>query len=348
MFSSLRYLAPFLMTFIVAAGPCDRRACGSTDALNTAPQRPEIPVVAVADRRAFELESQYEQAWKIIKDNFVYRDRLSRWDRWRGCFNGRIKTRTELEHAIETMLRSLNDDFTYLRNASDTSNYRRRQSRTNVVEWRMLPGRVGYVRITTFGSRNVADESLSAFRNLKEARSYVVDLRNNDGGDIAQSSRVFGIFCQEGKFASFLAYASGRPYAEELLLQKDVWLSVKDGLASESERDPWLAANKPVIVLVGQDTRSAAEMLAGALRDNGRARLVGTRTFGKGLLQKVWPLDDNLSIKVSVGRCFLPSGICVQGVGLDPDYVVGSLPGSDRQLEEARRILVTTCLPEGR
>ncbi|HEY9869192.1 MAG TPA: S41 family peptidase [Candidatus Obscuribacterales bacterium] len=348
MFSSLRYLAPLLMTFILAAGPGDRRACGSTDALEAVTQRPEIPVVTLADRRAIELERQYEQVWKIINDNFVYRDRLSRWDAWRGCFNGRIRTRTELEHAIETMLGSLNDDFTYLRNASDTSNYRRRQSRTNVVEWRMLPGRVGYVRITTFGSRNVADESLSAFRHLKTARSYVVDLRDNDGGDIAQSSRVFGIFCQEGKFASFRAYASGRPYAEELLLQKDVWVSVKDGLPSESERDPWLAADKPVIVLVGQDTRSAAEMLAGALRDNGRAKLVGTRTFGKGLLQKVWPLDDNLSLKVSVGRCFLPSGICVQGVGLDPDYVVGSLPGRDCQLEEARRILVSTHLTEGR
>ena len=96
---------------------------------------------------------------------------------------------------------------------------------------------------------------------------------------------------------------------------------------------------KPMVVLIDGTTKSAAEMLAGALRDNKRALLVGGKTFGKGIIQRIWQFDQGTSIKITAARYFLPNGSSIHGVGLKPDVTVNQGQTGDRQLVVALRKL---------
>ena len=97
-----------------------------------------------------------------------------------------------------------------------------------------------------------------------------------------------------------------------------------------------LTGHKPIVVLVNGETRSAAEILAGALRDTRGARIVGEKTFGKGIVQSVWTFDDGTSMKVASARYFIPSGKCIHQEGIHPNLeVANSAVDHDRQLVAA-------------
>src|SRR5207253_9994412 len=120
---------------------------------------------------------------------------------------------------------------------------------------------------------------------------------------------------------------------ERFVLGDGKWQVTANGKISTSRRLPDLVGSKPLVVLVNEDTRSAAELLAGALRDNGRALVVGTATFGKGVLQNTYSLNRNLHIKVVTARYFLPDGDNVHERGLTPDVAVRQArSGEDLQL----------------
>jgi carboxyl-terminal processing protease len=188
----------------------------------------------------------------------------------------------------------------------------RGQVEVHTVREELLPGGVGYARVRYFSERSVAElrQSVKRLEAALEAPlcGLVLDLRDNPGGALDAASGVADLFLDRGVIVS----ASGRaPHA--------------DFAITAQEGD--LLAGAPMVVLVNGGSASAAEIVAGALHDHGRAVLVGRTTFGKGSVQTLLPLSDGRAVKLTTSRYHLPSGASIDAQGLRPDVL---LPGPDR------------------
>ncbi|GHU11188.1 peptidase S41 [Alphaproteobacteria bacterium] len=160
---------------------------------------------------------------------------------------------------------------------------------------------IGYIRISTFDKNTTKNiKKFIKDNEAKKLHGLVIDIRNNPGGLLDEAVSVSDIFLDGGKIVS----TRGRT--------KD---NSKDFVASKGD----LTKGLPVAVLINSGTASAPEILAGALRDNKRAIIVGTRSFGKGSVQKVIPLSENTAIKLTIAKHFTPSGECIQANGITPD-----------------------------
>ena len=171
-------------------------------------------------------------------------------------------------------------------------------------------GNVGYIRLKQF-SANAAKEMQQAVRNLenKQVAGYVLDLRNNPGGLLFSSVEIARMWMNNGTIVS----TKGR--------QGEVERETANGRA---------LTNKPLVVLVDKGSASASEILSGALQDNKRAVLVGSQTFGKGLVQSVRPLDDGSGLAVTIAKYFTPNNRDINKHGIDPDIKV-ELTDAQRQ-----------------
>jgi carboxyl-terminal processing protease len=161
--------------------------------------------------------------------------------------------------------------------------------------------RVGYIRVGAFSAATPPGVE-GALRELTAggADSLVLDLRANGGG----------------------SFPAGVAVAKQLLAKGVVvYIADSDGVRDifDSTGPPVVPAATPLVVFVDKGTASAAEVLAGALRDNGRARLLGARTFGKGIIQTTVPLSDGSAVNVTVAKYQTPSGADINKVGLLPD-----------------------------
>ncbi|MBW4476681.1 MAG: S41 family peptidase [Tolypothrix brevis GSE-NOS-MK-07-07A] len=163
-------------------------------------------------------------------------------------------------------------------------------------------GNTGYIRLNQF-SANAAKEMQSAIKDLesKKVAGYVLDLRGNPGGLLFASVDIARMFINKGTIVSTIP-RQGEAEAE-----------VANGRA---------LTNKPLVVLVDKGSASASEILSGALQDNKRAVIVGTQTFGKGLVQSVRPLDDGSGLAVTIAKYHTPSGKDINKHGIDPDVKV--------------------------
>ncbi|HEV2061162.1 MAG TPA: S41 family peptidase [Solirubrobacteraceae bacterium] len=189
--------------------------------------------------------------------------------------------------------------------------------------------RVGYVALSTFGPRTAHVEVADAIRRLKrrKAKGIVLDLRGNGGGLVTEAQLVASMFLADGTIVK----TSGRAVESQTL---------------EALGQP-IAGKMPTVVLVDRNTASASEIVAGALQDRKRAKLVGVRTFGKGVFQQIIPLDNGGALDITVGRYLLPSGRNLGGAGtkpgdgLKPDVVVRNDADAkgDEQLERALDVL---------
>ena len=169
----------------------------------------------------------------------------------------------------------------------------------------------GYLRISQFSETTGADTK-AAIRALElkaagRLRGLVLDLRNNPGGVLDAAVEVSDAFLEKGIIVS----AEGR--SEESRFRTEA-------MAGD------LSFGTPIAVLVNEGSASAAEIVAGALRDNGRAKLLGQRTFGKGSVQTVMALDDGQALKLTTSRYFTPSGVSIHGRGLEPDLPLPARP----------------------
>jgi carboxyl-terminal processing protease len=176
----------------------------------------------------------------------------------------------------------------------------------------MLEPGYGYIRISAFQADTAADfesrvEALKAQAGGK-LRGLVIDLRSNPGGLLTSAVQIADDLLDEGKIVS----TRGR-------------IAISDAEFGATPGDRLDGA--PVVVLVDAGSASASEVLAGALRDNARARIVGSRTFGKGSVQTVLPLDNGDSVKLTTARYYTPSGKSIQALGISPDVVLK--PGKD-------------------
>ena len=180
----------------------------------------------------------------------------------------------------------------------------RREIQRPVTEHRVLAGQIGYLRITDF-PHTVARQVAAAIAELrhKKVRGLLIDLRGNVGGFLDEAVRVADFFIADGVIVS----TRNRNDHE-------------DRVFCASPGGP--AEDLPLVVIVDGGSARAAEIVAGSLQDHERARLVGTKTWGKGAFSKRFPLADGSGILLSTGRYHLPKGRQIEGKGLEPDLVV--------------------------
>ena len=173
------------------------------------------------------------------------------------------------------------------------------------VKSKMLPGNIGYIRITSFGE-NTYDDFVTNFESLgaDSLKGIVIDLRNNGGGTLNSTLGVADTFLDEG-LITYFQYRNG----------------TKTEYKSDSD-----VVNIPIAVLVNGQSASASEVLAAALHDRGRATLVGEKTYGKGVVQTVLPFIETAkgqtAIYITTSRYFTPAGVCIHGTGINPDVNV--------------------------
>lgn len=175
------------------------------------------------------------------------------------------------------------------------------------VKAKTFDDHIGYIRIASFHERTAADlrkALVEVADKTKPMKGLVLDLRNDPGGLLTQAIEVSDMFLKSGLIVS----TRGRTK------QMETKTMARDSGVKE------LAV--PMVVLVNEGTASAAEIVAGALQDNGRALIVGTQTFGKASVQTVIPLEDGSALKLTTARYYTPSGRSIQAEGIKPDIIV--------------------------
>ncbi len=201
----------------------------------------------------------------------------------------------------------------------------RRKIETPAVEYRMLDDRMGYIQLVEFNdvSVNQFAEALAAIEK-EQAEGFILDLRGNPGGNLDAVVDIADMLLGDGLIL----------YTED-----------KYGNGEEYRSDAADEVDMPMVVLVDMNSASAAELLSGALKDHDKATLVGTTTFGKGIVQTIRTLRDGSAVKLTVSAYFTPSGANIHEIGIEPDVVVEfdgeayQTDGYDNQLEKAKEVL---------
>ncbi len=193
---------------------------------------------------------------------------------------------------------------------------------------RLLPGSIGWIRLSVFGA-NTGHELDQALQRLdaQGAKAYILDLRFNGGGYVTAAIDVSSKFIASGPIVTVQSRA---------------------GIKHEYDAENVAIAPRPLAVLVNHYSASASEITAGALQDSGVAEIVGTRTYGKGVVQSIFPLRDGSAAKITTARYLTPHGRDINSVGIQPQ-IVSELPkntrvrlgdpGTDVQLAAALRYL---------
>ncbi len=174
------------------------------------------------------------------------------------------------------------------------------------VKYFLLSPEIGYVRIANFQSDTAGDVS-AALNDLEKKgplKGLIIDLRNNPGGLLAQAIEVSDLFLDSGVIVSTKGRDNGH------------------NIKANARNDNKKAGNYPMVILVNGGSASAAEIVAGALKDNKRALILGTRTFGKGSVQTILPLSDGSGLRLTTARYYTPSGKSIQSSGITPDIEI--------------------------
>jgi carboxyl-terminal processing protease len=201
----------------------------------------------------------------------------------------------------------------------------------DTVHVKMAAPGLAWIRISEFGGATAADLA-AALKQLdgKDApRGLILDLRNDPGGLVATAVAVAGAFLQPG---TVLFSARGREPGANATVTVDERYYRSPGRPDVLAGLPAWTRTVPLTVLVNGASASAAELVTGALQDQHRATVIGTRTFGKGSIQSVIPLDADSGIKFTVARYFTPNGHEIQARGVTPDIVVTPAVAADDDL----------------
>lgn len=197
------------------------------------------------------------------------------------------------------------------------------------VKYTKIGKDIAYVRLIEFNP-NSAKRVIEAIENLQNegCTKLVFDLRNNPGGLITSSIDVSSIFLESGTVVS----TKGRAFGT-------------NNSYSAKKYSPKISKDIPVIVLINSGSASASEIVAGALKDHKRAYLVGTKSYGKGLVQNIIELTDKESVKITIARYYSPSGANIDKLGILPDLEVKRTEFTPEEEKKAVELLKTSEIP---
>ena len=197
------------------------------------------------------------------------------------------------------------------------------------VKSKIIEDTVGYIRLTSF-NENSADqikEKIKELRQNKKIEKYILDLRNNPGGLLSQAIKISDFFLNNGEIVS----TKSRKKKENRK-----WFARKGDIID----------GETLIVLINYGSASAAEIVAGALKDHKRAILIGEKSFGKGSVQSIIPLKNKGAIRLTISKYYLPSGKSISEVGITPDIEIAESSEdfrmntkTDNQLDFAIKLL---------
>ena len=173
------------------------------------------------------------------------------------------------------------------------------------VKSELIDDKVGYIRLTSF-NENSADQIKDIVKKFKKENNidkYILDLRNNPGGLLSQAIRISDFFLDNGEIVA----TKGRQSNENRK-----WFAKKGDIIN----------GETLLVLINYGSASAAEIVAGALKDHKRAVIVGENSYGKGSVQSIIPLKNKGAIRLTISKYYLPSGKSISGEGVTPDIVV--------------------------
>lgn len=185
----------------------------------------------------------------------------------------------------------------------------------------VAPG-IGYVRISNFQSKTATQlgSALDALEEQGPVKGLILDLRNNPGGLLSQAIEVAEFFLDSGVIVS----TKGRHERQNITAK------------AHKNKTP---RKYPMIVLINGGSASASEIVAGALQDNKRALILGTRSFGKGSVQTILPLSDGSGLRLTTARYYTPSGRSIQLDGIHPDIELAFVAPDRKNSEQKRRIM---------
>jgi carboxyl-terminal processing protease len=224
-----------------------------------------------------------------------------------------------LSEAVELMRGPVDTDITISISRQDVEPFEVTLTRA-IIKIRSVRHRieenVGYIRITSFNEqtqKGLEEAILEIKGGMKDSlEGFVLDLRNNPGGLLDQAISVADTFLDRGEI-----------------------VSTRSRYNEDTERTSATAGDLidqlPLIVLINDGSASASEIVAGALQDHKRAIILGTKSFGKGSVQKIIPMQDNSAMRLTTARYYTPSGQSIQGTGIKPDIMV--LPAKIEPIE---------------
>lgn len=192
------------------------------------------------------------------------------------------------------------------------------------VSSKMLEDNIGYIRVTEFDTVT-SDQYEKALKDLENQgmTGLIVDLRNNPGGNVSTVCEMLDQMLPEGLI---------------------VYTQDKDGKKETAASDDEHQFTKPLVVLMNGNSASASEIYAGAIQDYGIGKIVGTQSYGKGVVQQIFDLGDGTSVKLTIADYYTPKGRNINGKGITPDVKIEyqadeSNPDADNQLDKAVEVL---------
>ena len=243
--------------------------------------------------------------------------------------DGEDVTGQDLDHVITKIRGEVGSqvELTVLR-GDDFEEYSATLTRTLIqnqsVDHEMLEGKIGYIKVTGFEDTTVGqfEEALLGLTEQK-MESLIIDLRGNPGGNLSVVVEMCDMILPEGTIVS---------------------VEDRNGKGEVFTSDEEHKLNVPLVILINGNSASASEIFAGAVKDFGVGTLVGTTTFGKGIVQNIYGLPDNTSFKITSSEYFTPNGTNIHGVGIEPDVKIEyeyneENPDADNQLDKAVEIL---------
>lgn len=206
----------------------------------------------------------------------------------------------------------------------DYINIERRTIEVAMLEHSMLEDNIGYIWIYEFEGKTLSQFN-SAYDELKKdgMKGLIIDLRDNPGGDLDCVVKLSDKFLDEGTI---------------------VYTKTKNGKGETFKSDA-KCEKLPIVIITNENSASASEILTGSLKDRGVAKVVGKTTFGKGIVQALFELNDGSGVKITESEYYLPNDECIHGVGIDPDYEVDldyeayHKDGTDAQKDKAIEVM---------
>lgn len=259
-----------------------------------------------------EYDKIYDSAWQITKDNF-YDSTMNHqnWNVWKNKYRGKLESQQDLNTAIDTMLLSLGDKYTRYLQKTDFSeenndiheDYKSVSATPRYYRTR-IPKNIKYIRIDSMMNKNLSEEVKTLITEAEkeaELKGYIIDLRDNGGGLVKNASEMASLFMND----KIVLYAKTNSKNVKNTTQKEGCIT-----------------NKPVVILINGYTASACEVFSGAMQDNKRAYIIGTTSYGKGVIQQIKKLPDGSGLHITVMAYYTPNHNEINNKGITPDEQV--------------------------